>query len=444
MDPRKRAADAYGAFSNPPNKNASGNGNAKKGKKTSRNKRHEKSGPASAGGAESAGGSERTAGPASAGGPKDSGTQKAEDRVSGAAQGPGAEFVPLNPGSGISGNTAGRESSPSSGFFRNGFGPKKAAKLLLLLGKEQAAKVLRHLNRDEIEEITAEIAKISRIEKTEARKILEEFGQISRGVRETRGGKDIARQILVNSVGEEKGNAILRKVSPDKDDRPFAFLEDLDNQQIMMLIRKEPSHVVSIILAYLQPKQSSEVLESFPPDKQKEIVKRLAKMERIAPEVLNSIEEKLKQRLRTQGKVVTEEIEGERVLAEILKNMNVSDEERILENLESQNTDLAESVRERLFTVDAIPEIPDYDLQKVLRDFEDRELAILLKGKPQEVEEKVMRNLSSRRQELVSYERQYLGRMKRSEVEETTGEFLRYLREMAERGEISLHEDEYI
>jgi flagellar motor switch protein FliG len=316
--------------------------------------------------------------------------------------------------------------------------------LLLLLGKEQAAKVLRHLNRDEIEEITAEIAKISRIEKTEARKILEEFGQISRGVRETRGGKDIARQILVNSVGEEKGNAILRKVSPDKDDRPFAFLEDLDNQQIMMLIRKEPSHVVSIILAYLQPKQSSEVLESFPPDKQKEIVKRLAKMERIAPEVLNSIEEKLKQRLRTQGKVVTEEIEGERVLAEILKNMNVSDEERILENLESQNTDLAESVRERLFTVDAIPEIPDYDLQKVLRDFEDRELAILLKGKPQEVEEKVMRNLSSRRQELVSYERQYLGRMKRSEVEETTGEFLRYLREMAERGEISLHEDEYI
>ncbi len=423
MDPRKRAADAYGAFS-------------ERDKKDDKKKKTGKHGAGK-------GASPKRRGDASQDGPV-FGRQKRDPRSASPQEPASGEAREAQPDEATSAARRVGSAESSSGFFRSGFGPKKGAKLLLLLGKEQAAEVMRHLTREEIEQITAEIAKIKRIQKEEATKILEEFGSLSRGAREIRGGKDMAREILYASVGEEKGQSILRKVSPDEEDRPFAFLEDLDNQQIMMLIRKEPPHVVSIILAQLKPKKSSEVLESFPLEKQKEIVKRLAKMGRVAPEALNSIEEKLKERLRTQGKVVTEEVEGERVLAEILRNMNVSDEERILGNLQSQNADLAESVRERLFTVDAIPEIPDLELQKILRDFEDRELAVLLKGKSQEVEEKIMRNLSSRRQELISYERQYLGRMKRSEVEETTGEFLRYVREMAERGEIVLREDEYL
>lgn len=422
MDPRKRAADAYGAFSDASRKEQNTKKDDKRGEK--RRQRDADTGGKGAGDRATGDGFHPFTPPR-----MDAPVQSAY-RASGAGAERGEEEY--------------QSRRESSGFFRSGFGPKKAAKLLLLLGKEQAAQVLRHLEQNEIEKITAEIATIKRIEKAEAKKILEEFGSISRGAREIRGGTDVAREILYAGVGEEKGKAILRKVSPDEEDRPFSFLEELDYQQIMMLVRKEPPHVVSIILAYMKPAQSSQVLESFPPEKQKDIVKRLAKMGRVAPEVLSSIEEKLKERLRTQGKVVTEDIEGERVLAEILRNMNVSDEERILGSLEGQNSQLAESVRERLFTVDALPEVPDYDMQKVLRDFDDRELAIVLKGKSPEVEQKIMRNLSSRRQELVAYERQYLGRMKRAEVEEATGDFLRYLREQAERGEISLREDEYL
>jgi flagellar motor switch protein FliG len=465
MDPRKRAADAYGAFSDSPGKKNRKRKNKaqqnKKGANASQKKRQPSGSqdgaqangasgdefvplnPPRSNGATKTGrqGPEHRPGPSEERFAASSGRQA--DRRAGGQKVPAGDAQDQG-GAGQEYQTPAEAAGPQSGFFRTGFGPKKAAKLLLLLGQDKAAQVLRHLTSEEIEQITAEIAKIKRIQREEAKKILEEFGSITRAEREIRGGKEIARQILTASMGEEKGNAILRKVSPDAEDHPFSFLEELDYQQIMMLIRKEPPHVVSIILSHLQPKKSSELLESFPPDSQKEIVKRLAKMGRVAPEVLNSIEEKLKERLRTQGKVVTEEIEGERVLAEILKNMNVGDEERLLGSLDEQNSELAEEVREHLYSVDLIPGIPDYDMQKVLRDFEDRELAIMLKGKSEEVEDKILRNLSSRRRELIGYEREHLGRMKRSDVEEATGEFLRYLREMAERGEIALREDEYL
>ncbi len=333
----------------------------------------------------------------------------------------------------------------SSGFLKTGYGHKRAAKLLLLLGIEQASGILKHLSTEEIEKITGEIARIKRIDRDEAKKILGEFGTVANEIVATpRGGVQVARDILESSLGREKAEEILEKLSPYTDQKPFAFLNDLEYQQIMLLLRKEPVHVVSIVISYLNPDRASQVLESLPPLDQSQVVRRIAGLGRVSPEVLSSIEDSLRERIRTQGRVVTEDINGRNVLADILKHLPLQEEDRILDSLKDRNDDLAEEIRERLFSIDSILEIPDQQLQRVLQQYPDRDLAIILKGKGKEVEGKLLRNVSERRGEFIRGERESLGPMKRSEVDRSTKDFLLHIRSRVEEGEIVLDTDEMI
>lgn len=331
------------------------------------------------------------------------------------------------------------------GFLKTGYGHKRAAKLLLLLGMEQAAEVLRHLSTEEVEKITAEIAKIKRIDREEARKILEEFGAVAGEIAATpRGGVQVARDILEASLGKEKALGIIGKLSPYVDQKPFAFLNTLEYQQIMLLLRKEPIHVVSIVISYLKPEKASQVLESLPPEVQARAVRRIARLGRVSPEVLSSIEDSLRERIRTQGKVVTEEIDGQTVLADILKHLPLQDEDRILDSLETRNNELAEEIREKLFTIEMILDIPEMQLQGVLQQYPDRDLAILLKGKSEELEKWILRNVSERRGEFIREERKNLGPMKRSEVDRVTKDFLLHIRSLVERGDIVIDPEELV
>ena len=332
-----------------------------------------------------------------------------------------------------------------NGFLKTGFGHKKAAKLLLLLGKEQAATVLKHLSQEEIEKVTGEIAKIKRIERPEAEKILEEFGDITGQIAANpRGGVDTARDMLKASFGKEKADEILKKVHPYSGDRPFAFLNDMDYQQIMLLLRKEPVHVMSIVLAYLQPDKASQVLESLPPELQQQTVKRMARMGEVSPEVLSSVEESLRERIRKQGKMISEEIDGQSVLADILKHMTMQDENRILDNLHGQNSSLADEIRQKLFSIESVLEIPDKQLQELLQKYPDRDIATMLKGKSEELEAKILQNVSQRRREFIRSEREHLGAMRRSEVEKVTRDFMTFVRSLAEQGELTLQRDELV
>lgn len=331
------------------------------------------------------------------------------------------------------------------GLLRTGFGHKRAAKLLLLLGKEQASQVLRHLLPDEIEKVTAEIAGIKRIEKSEAEKILEEFGALAGEIAATpHGGIEVARDILLTTFGAQKSEEILRKISPYAARRPFSFLNEFEFQQIMLLLRKEPVHVMSIVISYLDPAKASQVLESLPPESQALIVRRIGRLGSVSPEVISAIEESLRERIRTQGKVITEEIDGQKVLADILKHLSLRDEGRILESLEETNKTLAQEIKEKLFSIESVLEIPDIQIQSVLHKYPDRDIAAILKGKSEEIQDKLLRNVSERRREFIQNEREHLGPMKKSKVDGITRDFLSYIRERAEQGDITLKTDELI
>ncbi len=336
--------------------------------------------------------------------------------------------------------------SPLEGLLKvqKGGGVRKAAKLLLLLGKDQAVKVVQHLSPDEIEDLSREIARIKRIERVEAVKLLDEFGVLAKTVREPRGGLETARELLVAAFGEERGTELLKRAVPIEGERPFAFMDDLEDQQIILLLKDEPPPVQSVILRFLDPRKASAVVSFLSPDVRKEVLLRMARMDRIDPLVFSKMEEVLKERLRTQGTIVTEQIDGATALADILKHMDLAAEERILKEMSDADAVLSEQVKEKLFTIDVIFSIDDTDLQDILRDYSDQEIAVLIKGKPDPVRERFLSCVSQRRRDFIVEESAHLGSMKRSEVDKITKDFLDYLWKMESEKRLVIHrENEY-
>jgi flagellar motor switch protein FliG len=336
------------------------------------------------------------------------------------------------------------ESSSLRGFLKKGIAGnpyRKAAKLLLLLGKEQAARILAHFSTDEIEKITREIAGIKRIDKEEAKLLLDQFGKAEDKAKAVSGGVEVARSMLEKAFGRDKGDALLEKVIPFGGEKPFSFLEEIESQQIFLLLRRESAAVIAIVLSFLSRKKSGEIVKMLSPSLQVETVRRLARMERVSPSVVASIEMKLQERLHAQGRVVTEEVDGQAVLASILKQMNFREGERILDTLGEGDVALKEQISKRLFTVEDLLRISDRDMQRVLRDFEDREIALLMTEQNDEVKEKLFSCISDRRKLFVQSELEILGPLRRDEVDKARNDFLAYVRRLVERGEIVLSDD---
>jgi flagellar motor switch protein FliG len=315
-------------------------------------------------------------------------------------------------------------------------GLSKAAKFLMLLGKEQAADILKHMDLADVEKISRSIADVETINTEEANKILSEFGIIRARGASVQGGPEVAKEMLTSAFGEEQGQRYFKKVVPHGGNKPFDFLNDYEFPQILMILKKEPANVLGVIMPYLQPEKASRVLEALPLDVQRKVVRHIASMKTIDSEVLTRMEEVIKKKIRTQGKVVTEEIDGRQALAEILRHVNPSAEREILSQIESIDPDLGEDIRERLFTMDSVLSVYDRDLQEVLRDYADDELALILRGKPEEVKQKILGNVSERRRELIREDMEIQGSVKKSDVERATKDFLRYIQLLLEEGKI--------
>jgi flagellar motor switch protein FliG len=287
-----------------------------------------------------------------------------------------------------------------------------------------------------VEAITREIADIGKVDRSEANRILDDFNVKRKKVTSVSGGTGLAKEILVGSFGEEKGMTLYRRAVPIEIDNPFDFLDDLDLQQVLMLLKKESAAVISVILPYMASRMASQVLEALHPQLQMDVVRRISRMEKISPVALMKVAESLREKIRKQGRLVTEEIDGTQVLAEILDHMSSQTERDILENMETTNPDLVEDLRDRLFTIDVIFAVNDQDLQAVLREFSEEEIAVVSKGKRDEVRARLLGNISERRRTLVGEEITRLGAMKRRDVEKATREFVTYIRDQADEGRI--------
>ena len=312
---------------------------------------------------------------------------------------------------------------------------RRVAKFFLLIGEDEAAKILPHLSDKQIEKIIPELASIRSVSKEEATAILEEFQSLLEEAKKS-GGVETAREMLTKAYGKERAEQMLQKSMPEQTTKPFEYLADEEIEKIQLLLKDENVGVKSLVLSHLPPQKAAAVINSMKDDDKKEVVLRLAKMEPISPEILKRVDKAMLEKSRTVTTEKTENIDGRNALAQILKKMDSGAESDILKSLSEEDPDLGQDLKKRLFTLDDVVASDDKFVQETLREFSDEELAFIIAAKTDDFRNKILDNISHGRRSEVLEQEELLKPMKRSECERLTATFVGILRRAYEEGKL--------
>ncbi|MCB0873405.1 MAG: flagellar motor switch protein FliG [Actinobacteria bacterium] len=316
-------------------------------------------------------------------------------------------------------------------------GRQKAAIVLVSLGRRAGAEVFRHLKDDEIEELTLEIAGLGPISAELKQRTIQEFYETAVAQNYiTEGGLAYARGVLEEALGADKANKVLDRLSQSIQVSPFEFLRRTDASQILNAVANEHPQTVALILAYIPSETAGQVISSLPDDIQSEVAMRLALMDRTAPEVIHEIESVLERKLSS---VINQDFTtagGVKALVEVLGAVDRGTERTILESLEEQSPDLADEVRRLMFLFEDIVMLDDRSIQQVLREVDGKDLAVALKGTSDTVQEKILKNMSSRAAEIIKEDLEFMGPVRVSQVEEAQQKIVGVIRKLEEAGTI--------
>ncbi|MDA3956182.1 FliG C-terminal domain-containing protein [Oceanispirochaeta sp.] len=322
-------------------------------------------------------------------------------------------------------------------------GAAQAARFLLLLGKEEGGHVLRNMSEAEIEQVTAEIARIKEIRRDEALEILQKFGHKINLKGEGVGGLDTARDFLIGAFGEDKARQILSKAVPESNPHHFSFMNVLSLPQMLQVLKEEPVETCSIILSFMNPNKVSSYLKTCEKDIQVQLIRNMALKRELNPEILSRMNIVLQEKAHRIGRLEEIVIDGEDRLAEILKHMDSGSEKRILGDLEEGNPELSRKIKEQIHTINCIFQLRPKDLQNLLLEMNNDKLAFILRGKEDKIKEHILSHLSSQRKLIVEETMIISPRVSRKDVDKETREFLNIIKKREEEGSyILLSEDE--
>lgn len=317
-------------------------------------------------------------------------------------------------------------------------GREKAAILLITLGPEKSAQVFKHLKEEEIEAITLEIANISAVMPETKDKVLEEFYQICLAQQYiTEGGIHYAKQILERALGESKAFEVINKLTVSLQVRPFDFIKKTDASQILNFIQSEHPQTIALILSYLKPKQAADVLSQLLPETQAEVARRIALMDRTSPEVIKEVEKALEKKLSALMTEDYTDVGGVDSVVEILNAVDRTTEKHIMEILEVDDAELSDEIKKKMFVFEDIITLDNRSIQVVLRqDIDNKELAIALKGSSEEVQNIIFSNLSKRLGAMIKEDMEFMGPVRKTDVEEAQQKIVNVIRRLQETGEI--------
>ncbi len=316
-------------------------------------------------------------------------------------------------------------------------GREKAAMLLITLGPERSAQIFKHLKEEEIEQLTLEIANIRTVSPSERDRVLSEFYQICLAQQYiTEGGIGYAKDILEKAMGTEKTMEIINKLTVSLQVRPFDFVRKADPSQVLNFIQSEHPQTIALILSYLKPHQSAAVLSALPQDKQADVAKRIATMDRTSPEIIKEVERILEKKLSA---LVTEDftaVGGIQAIVDVLNSVDRGTEKFIMDTLEIEDTDLAEEIRKRMFVFEDILQLDNRAIQRFLREVDNGQLALALKGATEEVQGVIYNNMSKRLSDMIKEDLDYMGPVRLKDVEEAQQKIVNVIRKLEDAGEI--------
>ena len=312
---------------------------------------------------------------------------------------------------------------------------RRVAKFLLIIGVDEAAKILPHLTEEQTEKIIPEIASIRSVSPEETSQILEEFETLLKNAREG-GGIDTAREILRKAYGEKKAKELIDKSIPFPLEKPFEYLNDIDNERINLLLKEESVQVKVLILSHLNPKKAASVINLMDSKEKSEVAFRLLKLEPVSPEVIKNLDEVLHKKVLLQNSQRTNSLDGKNILAEILKKMSFSTENSILSKISTEEPSLANDLRERLFTVDDVVSSDDRFVQETLMMYSNYEIACLVYKREEKFTKKIFQCISQGRVSQVQEELNINQTFLKSECDKIYSKFLNTLRNAFEEGKL--------
>lgn len=316
-------------------------------------------------------------------------------------------------------------------------GVQKAAILLIALGPEKSALIFKHLKEEEIETLTLEIANTRSVSPQEKETVLNEFYQICLAQQYiAEGGIGYAKSLLEKALGDEEAQAVISRLTASLQVRPFEFVRKADPTQVLNFIQDEHPQTVAMILSYLSPAQASLILSALVPEKQADVAKRIATMDRTSPDIIKEVESVLERKLASLINQDYTIVGGVDAIVAILNTVDRGTEKHIMETLEIEEPELADEIRKKMFVFEDILLLDDRAIQRVLRDVDNKDLGIALKVANDEVKNVVFKNLSKRLAAMIQEDMEFMGPVRMKDVEEAQQKIVGIIRKLEDSGEI--------
>ncbi|MFZ6644654.1 flagellar motor switch protein FliG [Undibacterium sp. TJN25] len=327
-------------------------------------------------------------------------------------------------------------------------GVQKAATLMLALGEDGAAEVMKYLGPREVQKIGAAMAVIGAIPHENIAKVLEEFkaeANLSSSV--GLDSDEYIRNVLTKALGDDKAASLLNRILGGKDASGIESLKWMDSPSVAELIKNEHPQIIATILVHLERDQACEILNQFTERLRNDVILRIATLDGIQPTALRELNDVLTKLLTGNESLKKKTIGGVRAAAEILNFMSGENEASVMENLRKYDGDMAEKIMDEMFVFDNILEIDDRGIQLLLREVQSDSLIVALKGANQDMRDKIFKNMSQRAAEMMREDLESKGPVRLSEVEAQQKQILLIVRRLADEGQIMLGakgEDAYV
>ncbi|SER56102.1 flagellar motor switch protein FliG [Lachnobacterium bovis] len=316
-------------------------------------------------------------------------------------------------------------------------GVQKAAILLIALGPEKSAAIFQHLKEEEIEELTLEIANTRSVAADTKESVLNEFYQVCLAQQYiAEGGIGYAKELLEKALGDDKAQDVISKLTASLQVRPFEFVRKTDPSQLLNFIQDEHPQTIAMILSYLTPSQAALVLGALPPEKQADVARRIALMDRTSPDVIKEVEKVLEKKLASLVNQDYTIVGGVDATVNILNTVDRATEKHIMETLEIEEPELADEIRKKMFVFEDILLLDDRAIQRVLRDVENADLELALKSSNEEVQNVIFKNLSKRLASMIKEDIEFMGPVRMKDVEEAQQKIVNIIRKLEDAGEI--------
>jgi flagellar motor switch protein FliG len=316
-------------------------------------------------------------------------------------------------------------------------GIRRAAVLLVALKQDTAARILRSLSRERVEEISREVAALEAVAPEVRDQVIREFYNLVMARQYTdSGGISWARTLLEKTLPPDEARRVISIIEHQVHEQPFSFLQKTEKENLVMFLQEEHPQTIALVLSHLPPGMATDILAALPTERQIEVVSRVANMDQTSPDVIKEVERGLEKRLAGLVSERFERVGGVSAVAEILNMAGRATEKAILEGLESCDPQLVEQIRRLMFVFEDIIRVNDKGIQAVLKEVENDALSLALKTASEELKDKIFKNMSERAAQMIKEEMDFMGPVRVSDVETAQQRIVDIVRRLEDAGEV--------